>query len=119
MYRLWLTPVLLVSIALTTLVPPARCSQEDPPPPAGWTEFLRAVTSLESGDDRARAARLFRVVVGRHPECKYAPDSRELAEFLDKMAEEDRAWKEPLDRDKLQEAKWIQYNVHHLRDVTC
>lgn len=86
---------------------------------AGWTEFLEAVTMLQDVGDRAKAAQAFRKVVTSYPQSDYAPDAKELADLLDGMAKEDKAWKEPSGGKSLPLAKKVPWLVHHLRNVNC
>ncbi|MHC4199063.1 MAG: hypothetical protein ACYSU0_03665, partial [Planctomycetota bacterium] len=95
-----------------------RLLKESPEADA-WITFAAAVCSLHDRGDRPEAARLFRTVFAEHPMSYYAEDSRELAGLLDKMIEEDRAWKEPEDIEKLNLEEKVRYNVHRLRDVAC
>jgi len=85
----------------------------------GWEGFLRAVTYLQEEGDRARAAKLFRDVAESFPGSDFAEDSRELVGLLEKMAEEDRAWKEPADAGNADPGEKIRVLLHRLRDVEC
>jgi hypothetical protein len=85
----------------------------------GRDEYFAGVTCLQERGDRAKAAEYFRAVVVNHSQSVYFAESRELADLLEKMIQEDVIWKEPADRDKLSLTEKIAYNVYHLRNVNC
>ncbi len=85
----------------------------------GWQPYLEAVTRLEETGDRAAAAVLFKDFAAKFPKSDYTEDARELANLLEKMAAEDREWKEPGDPKELTTQDLISSLVYHLRDIDC
>lgn len=86
---------------------------------AGWNDFLAAVTCLQDEADRAKAARMFREVVRAYPRSDHAIGAEEIAGFLERMIDEDKAWKEPGDPTTLPLKDKLDYNLYHLRNVNC
>ncbi len=81
--------------------------------------FFEAVTVLQEKGDRKKAQRLFSRVDQDHPETRWARQSKELAEQLAIMIQEDDAWVEPSNPNSLAGQEKIDYLIYHLRDVTC
>jgi hypothetical protein len=102
-----------------------RMSEEDRkllaemPTAKAWQLFESAIEALEGDGNRRLAAERFREIVAKYAKTVYASDAKELADLLDKMVEEDRAWKEPDDVASLTVAARIEYDVYHLRDVVA
>jgi hypothetical protein len=89
------------------------------PTAKAWAGFESAIHALQDEGDRKTAAKLFREVATKYADTYYAKDSRELADQLDKMIEEDRIWKEPKDVQSLSKPELIAYHIYHLRDVVA
>jgi hypothetical protein len=84
-----------------------------------WAVFSAAVETLQDKGDRDRAGGLFRQVAETFPKSRYAADSKELAEFLRLMVEEDKHWTEPSDLKTIEFDGKIAYYIYHLRDLNC
>ena len=105
-----------------------QLNDSNPPSPlTGWldqtakhTAFKEYATvrgGLLKGESREAVARRFRSIAERYPDLKGAETTRQLAALLERMAEEDRAFREPKDPAKLSEKERIRYLVYKLRDV--
>jgi hypothetical protein len=86
---------------------------------AAWRAFIAGVTTLQDTGDRNQAAGFFERGAKNHPDSRYAADSKELAELLHQMVQEDKQWIEPPDPSALPLAQQIAYYTYHLRDVNC
>jgi len=80
-------------------------------------KFIDAIVFLHYQGDRAKAADMFAEIARKYPELKYGQESQELSDFLRKMVEEDKVWREPEDISKLTVDERISYWVYKLRDV--
>jgi|GEM_PF-3372450 len=84
---------------------------------AGTDEFAVAARLLESGAERAVVAVRLREVAAQFPQADIVDLCLELAEQLDRMAQEDAAWKEPPAPAALAGEAWTEWLLFHLRDA--
>lgn len=69
--------------------------------------------------NREKALTLFKGLAKEYIDSPLSPFYVEMAYFLEKMVEEDRAWKEPADVSKLSLDEQINYYIYKLRDDPC
>lgn len=84
-----------------------------------WGILESAIQSLQEEGNRQLAAERFRQVATKYADTYYAKESQELADLLDEMVKEDRAWQEPIDASALSQSELITYHIYHLRDVVA
>jgi hypothetical protein len=89
------------------------------PTAKAWGVYESAIHALQDEGNRPLAAERFRKVTTMYSGTYYAEESRELADLLDEMVKEDRAWREPKDLSALSQSELIAYHIHHLRDVVA
>lgn len=98
-------------------VDPVVKEKRRPKPKGDFWEYYYVSDFLLKGGDRVEAAKRYLAVAERYSNAAWGKMSRELAELLENMAEEDGRFREPEDITKVSVQGRIGYYVYKLRDV--
>ena len=89
------------------------------PTAEAWNIFQSALLELQKNGNREEAARLFHKVATEFSNTYYVDQSKELANLLDSMVDEDNGYTPPKDIDSLDLKDQIAVHIHYLRDVVA